>query len=420
MLRPVDPASVASIIRAGSRALFGTAGRAGAGIIPAMKLGLALPCALSAACGFSSPKGGETPDDAPVIVPDAACKSFSAQLDTCPLPMGYPMQLAGTYLFNTDTGVLKDANQIETPVVTVAFTTSGVDMRAIVATSVDLQPGTILSAEGVRGFAIVATGAILLQANARIDVSAGGAGYRSGCGAATAGNGEDDNQGGAGGGGAGLGAAGGTGGNGDSDQSQSMGGMAGAAAAAPPEGPIGGCTGGNGGKGDSNQNLGGAGGRGGGAVYLVSAISLTIASGAGIDAGGEGGAGAVRVDNNGDAGGGGGGSGGSIFLEAPRIRVGGIIAANGGGGGEGSGGQVNGKNGDPGTFGTGPAGGGQTGNGTGARGGAGGARDAPTGTQPMEVLQGGGGGGGGGVGFIRVKSADADLGQEVSPAATQR
>ncbi|HWO17899.1 MAG TPA: hypothetical protein VNO30_03960 [Kofleriaceae bacterium] len=383
-----------------------------------MKLGLALPCALTAACGFSSPKLSDRPSDAPVIDPDVACMSFSTQLDTCPLPTGFPTMLAGTLLFDTDTGKLKDANQIEIPVVTTAFTTLGVDMRAIVATSLELMPNTTLTAQGVRGFALIATSTIALRANAVIDVSNGGAGYRSLCGAESPGAGADNNDGGAGGGGAGLGAAGGGGGNGNGDGTQSLGGTAGAALAPPPEGPRGGCTGGPGGRGDSGQNVGGAGGLGGGAVYVVSASSITIATGAGIDAGGGGGSGGTRVNSNGDAGGGGGGSGGSIFLETPRILSDGIIAANGGGGGEGSGGGVPGQPGAPATFGTAAAIGGQTSTGSGARGGDGGALASPAGAQTTELLAGGGGGGGGGGGVIRVKSADAQLGTNVSPAAS--
>ena len=383
---------------------------------PSVVLTLALSCTL-AACRFDLPM--VTPgDDADAAIPDAACKSFSAQLDTCPLPNGLPMMLSSTLLFDTDTGVLEDANQIEIPVVTTAFSTFGVDMRAIIATSLELQPNTILRAQGGRGFAIIATSGITLRANAVIDVSKGGAGYRANCGAAAAGAGQDDSGGGAGGGGGGFGAAGGRGGNGNVDLAQSIGGQAGAAAP-PPGGPLGGCSGGRGGRGDSPQNVGGEGGRSGGAVYVVSASSIAIATGAGIDAGGQGGGGGVRVTLNGDAGGGGGGSGGSIFLEAPRILSDGTIAANGGGGGEGSGNTAAGAPGAPAMFGTAMAVGGNNNSTTGAGGGNGGALASPAGTQPTEVLNGGGGGGGGGVGFIRVKSADAQLGQNVSPAATQ-
>jgi hypothetical protein len=268
--------------------------------------------------------------------PDA-CTSFSAQLDTCQLPNPFPLMLAGTLIFDTNLGVLKDSNGIETPVVSVPVMTLGAEVRALVATSVVLMPNTILRAEGVRGFAIVAREAITIQANTIIDVSQGGAGHRGDCGAAAAVKGMDDNDGGAGGGGGGLGATGGDGGNGDADMGQSTGGAGGAAAAAVPPGPLGGCPGASGGRDPNSGNDGGAGGRGGGAVYLVSAATIGIAAGAGIYAGGGGGGGGTRISGSGDAGGGGGGSGGSIFLEAPAIRSGGILAANGGGGGGGGG-----------------------------------------------------------------------------------
>lgn len=383
-----------------------------------MKSGLVVSCTLTAACGFSSPKAGGTPD-APVPLPDVLCPSYSAQLDTCKLPKGFPLTLSGMLTFDTDTGVLKDAAQIEIPVASMPIMTLGAEMRVLLATSVELKADTVLRAQGIRGLAIVASEGITLHAGARIDVSAGGAGYRGSCEATAATDGQNDTDGGAGGGGGGFGANGGDGGNGDADGGQSTGGARGMALAPAPEGPLGGCPGGRGGNGDHPQNVGGAGGLGGGAVYVVSAVGIGIGPGGGIHAGGGGGAGGTRAMSNGDAGGGGGGSGGSIFLEAPRIIApNAILAANGGGGGEGSGNGVAGTPGAPAMFGMMRAAGGKSGASSGARGGDGGALGNLDGEKTTELTNGGGGGGGGGVGFIRVRSPDAQLSATVSPPAS--
>ncbi len=377
-----------------------------------MKWVLAWTWVLVAACSFEAPRALETDAGG---VPGEGCMTFSTQLDTCALPSPFPLTLAGMLTFNTDTGVLMDAANIETPVVSRPVATRGAEVTALVASTVHLMPGTILRAIGVRGLAIVASDTITLGAGARIDVS-GGAGRRDDCGPTAAGAGANDDDGGAGGGGGGLGAAGGLGGTGDLGSNPSTGGAAGMAAAAIPDGPIGGCPGGRGGNGDNENNVGGPGGLGGGAVYLVSAVAIGIGPDAGIAANGQGGQGGRCVIANGDAGGGGGGSGGSIFLEAPRLRIDGILAANGGGGGEGSGGGVAGQPGSPGAFGVMPAPGGHNTSGSGARGGTGGHVTIPVGGVTTEVLAGGGGGGGGGVGVIRISSPDPQLGAMVSPA----
>lgn len=378
-----------------------------------MKSGLAVSWVLVAACGFDAPKGVRIEPDAPPLLPDA-CVSFSAQLDTCTLPQGIQLMLGGAMTFDTNTGVLVGPSSV-IPVVSVPVMTLGGEVRALVATKVEFDAGSTLIATGIRGFAIVASENITMRANVVIDVSAGGAGFRGDCGAGGPTVGEDDTDGAAGGGGAGFGDKGGKGGDGDNDGGKSDGGNSGDKAADDPAGPLGGCPGAAGGRNTGSAIEGGAGGKGGGAVYLISAVAIGIATGAGINAGGEGGGGGLAAGTEGDAGGGGGGSGGSIFLEAPVIRSEGTLAANGGAGGEGSDGGAAGRRGAPGALAIGPAMGGSGGAPAGADGGSGGHRAATAGAAPAMVLNGGGGGGGGSVGFIRVRSADAQLGANVSP-----
>jgi len=364
------------------------------------------------------------PDGDPLPPPDGTCMSFAEQLDTCLLPNenAIALMLSGDLTLNTDTGILKNTAGIETPVTsTVVKTLGGDEIRVLVATSVTLTPNATLRATGVRGLAIVAREAITLQAQSLLDVSKGGAGYRSSCGIDSPINGTPTagaGSAGAGGGGGGFGAAGGDGGNGNADGTQTTGGAGGKVRAAALAHPIGGCAGAKGGLGDDPLNPGGAGGAAGGTVYLVSTMSISIANGAGIDAGGDGGSPGTVNLSNGESGGGGGGSGGSIFLEAPVIRSDGILAANGGGGGEGSGQGSEGRVGSPGVFGLAPANGGKGGSNEGADGGDGGFVTTPAGQKPTQIKNGGGGGGGGGVGVIHVKSPDALLGTKVSPLAS--
>src|SRR3954468_6275811 len=106
-------------------------------------LGLALSCTLTAACGFSAPQVGDAPG-APGG--DGDCTTFSAQLDTCELPVGFPLRLSGVLVLDTDTGVLKNAANIEIPIASLPIPTLGAEMRVIVATSAVFQAGTILRA----------------------------------------------------------------------------------------------------------------------------------------------------------------------------------------------------------------------------------------------------------------------------------
>lgn len=219
--------------------------------------------------------------------------------------------------------------------------------------------------------------------------------------------------GGAGGGFAGTGGSGGTGGDGGS------GGLP-ASAMTPITALRGGCRGQ-----DGNGPAHGVGGHGGGAVYLIAGNRISI-TGPGINAAGEGGTGGAPIATSAVmSGGGGGGAGGMIGLDAPTITGTGLLLANGGGGGQGSGTAVPGAAGlDP--AGISAAGGGTLqlgGSGCGGNGGDGSSGSVAGSGTSGGAFQcgapggGGGGGGGGGAGIIKAP-ATANLGAQVSPAAT--
>lgn len=364
-----------------------------------------------AGCSFSTTI--DVVGDARDVAPDA-CVTYSGQLDTCVLRMGPAVELSGTLEFSTLNGML--TNKVTGQLVAVhtqELGTLGDPVYAILAESVTFAPSTSFRAIGPKGFAIIATNAITIGVGTVVDVSNNGAGARTSACEGGPTKGQDDTGGGAGGGGAGFGGAGGRGGNGNSDAlfgDTSNGGNAGATVSAPL-GPRGGCPGAPGGNGNE---VGGTGGRGGGSVWLAAGNHIELATGAGINAGGAGGGGGIRTNSQGDAGGGGGGSGGVIWIESPKVRSMGTLAANGGGGGEGSGGDASGAMGTPGELGITRAPGGTGASVSGAAGGAGGHKADAKGLQTEVVEPGGGGGGGGGVGFIRVLSPDMTL-ATVSP-----
>jgi hypothetical protein len=202
--------------------------------------------------------------------------------------------------------------------------------------------------------------------------------------------------------------AGGTGGTGDGVNQ--AGGQAAAGLGDAPSRLRGGCAGQPGGGGSAND-----GGAGGGAVYLVSAGTISVTGK--IDVSGAGGKG-----RNAEHGGGGGGSGGMIVLHAASIATmqGTLLIADGGGGGGGSSAHdtsqqtTNGDDGHEPILQTSivPALGGAGGIGTmGFNGGAGG-NGYPALSNTMPGLKGeagdtssGGGGGGGGGGYIRSNHA---------------
>ena len=355
---------------------------------------------LFAGCSFTHGEASETGTfDSPPPVDAPGC-NFSSQFDTCSLTASGDLTLSGSNSYDTNTGTLTE-NGTAMSVMHVVLAGQEGNVDALVVHDFHMTSGAQLRATGMLPLAIVATGSATLDAAALIDLTAGGAGTRPSC-PGGAMPGQDHGGGAGGGGGGGFGAAGGNGGDGDTDNGGSMGGPGGAAAATMPKGPLGGCPGARGGTGD---DPGGDGGFGGGAIYIVAQVQITLAPGAGINAGGGGGRGGrVSFASNGDGGGGGGGSGGMILLESAHVDNGGFLAANGGGGGEGSGNGDSGYAGFTGQLSTMAAMGGGDNSPTGSNGANGGAKASPAGDPGPPPEAGGGGGGGGGVGYILLRS----------------
>lgn len=185
----------------------------------------------------------------------------------------------------------------------------------------------------------------------------------------------------AGGGGGGNGTAGSPGA--PPNASVSLPGAAGGAPQAAHFEPlIGGCPGG-----DDGMN-GNAGGRGGAGIQLVSGISITVSSTGALNVGGQGGGPNA-----------GGGSGGTLVLQAPAIRLDGVVSANGGSGGACS------NNGNAGSIGTTPAPG-VGGCGTSHSGSGGTGTVAPGLASAMAE----GAAGGGAVGRVLIETADGTYG----------
>jgi hypothetical protein len=367
---------------------------------------------LVAACSFRTHEGASSDagGDAPPPIDAIDCQ-FSSQTDTCALDdPGSELTLSGSNSYDTDTGLLNG-----NPAHHMQLMGQAGPFDAIIVHDLHMTLGASLRATGSLPLGIIAFGTITIDATTLIDVGTGGAGARGSCdnGAVV---GQDDGGGAAGGGGGGFGAQGGRGGDGDGDGNGSTGGAGGAAAAMSPPGPLGGCPGAHGGRGDVD---GGAGGAGGGAIYLVAKQQITMASSAGIQAGGGGGGpglvGGGPFDN-GDTGGGGGGAGGMIFLEAPVVHALGVLGANGGGGGEASGNGEEGMQGGDAVLGLAAAAGGHGMSSTGTDGGNGGAGTGAA-QSVTQVQSGGGGGGGGSVGYVIVRSPDMQLGTASPPAS---
>jgi hypothetical protein len=342
----------------------------------------------------------------------AGC-GFASLINTCLLSFDADLPMMGTAVYDTNTHVLM-INGAAFPVASKTVMIGADLVDVISARDVHLGVSTLLRAIGSHGLAIIASHDVIVDQDALIDVSNGGAGARTSCpNGAT--RGADNGNGAGGGGGGGFGSTGGAGGAGNRDGAPSPGGSAGAAEPGFPAGFHGGCPGAPGGTGDL---LGGGGGRGGGALYLVAGNSIVLSDLFPIDAGGGGGQGGNHAGSSGDAGGGGGGSGGLLILEAPHIMAStATIAANGGAGGEGSDAIGIGANGDPATRTTERASGGAGGTQNGSDGGDGGSAQGPGGGSVTDTAVRGGGGGGGSVGFIRVRSPDA-LFLALSPTAS--
>jgi hypothetical protein len=176
----------------------------------------------------------------------------------------------------------------------------------------------------------------------------------------------------------------------------------------------GGCPGGSGGVGPSTAPA--PGGTGGGGIYLIAGQTITIV-GTIRAAGGGGGGATPQVGVS--AGGGGGGSGGMIALDAPTIRVSGVLFAQGGGGGGGGRGG-NGGSGSAALVIGNRAPGGPPAGPVSTSGGQGAGLGVMTGDNAADSLDSGGaGGGGGGAGIIKLFGAGVPMiDGVVSPPAT--
>lgn len=313
------------------------------------------------------------------------------------------LSISGTSSFDTDAcnaatlGLPESASDV----VSVA---GAPDLCVLVLTTLTIESGGRLFAVGSRPFVIVASDTVSISGTLEVSAEgtrpgasggSGGSAGHAGAGGACAGRG-GEHEGWYNDSGGGGGAYGGYGGRGGDVEGASPG--AGGTPYGTPElvPLVGGCGGGGG---SSDESSGGAGGAGGGALQVVAASAIVVTSTGRILANGGGGRNGGHAWGGDGAAGGGAGSGGGILLEAPRIQVDGIIAANGGGGGSSNGGSA-GSDGlagesrapgapDPGDYAS-----------RGATGGA--ARDPDGETAPWHDTNGGGGGGG--AGRIRLNS----------------
>jgi hypothetical protein len=370
-----------------------------------------------AGCSYSPPAtdtDAATTDastDAPVTNDDASDSSVPCVpgfLDLCSAPAASaPLTVTGAQTIDTD-------NDPRCHVITQV---DGPDVCVVLATTVDVQGGAVLTAFGSRALAIAS--ASTLTITGEIDVSSRRGGNTGPAARACTFGSTPENDGGGGGGGAGgtIAAPGGGGGTGDMDQSIGMdanapGGTPGQPIATPVTVLLGGCVGQKGGNQSAGGNQGGAGGAGGGGLYLV-ASSISLAGQ--IRATGAGGSGGAA-----QAGGGGGGAGGIVVIEAQTIAIAGEISANGGGGGEGGanvgGTPITGGPGDDGTYGTTAAAGGAGNDDRFGFGGAGGVNMTLGGTVGRSS-DASGGGGGGSVGVIRLLGTRSGNGLLTPPAS---
>lgn len=374
---------------------------------------------LASACGFSVPAGvggdaggnsdGPLIDAAPVPIdaPGTTCMPGFVDLCSQPAPTT-PLLITGSQMIDTDTD----------PRCRVVVQSNGRDVCVVMATTVQIGSGAVLSAFGSRPLVIAST--TVLEIFGEIDVSSRRGG-RTGpnAQACVVARVPEDDAGGAGGAAGGtFVAAGGAGGQGDGDSSIGVDGTALGGLPGPAVTLVtlrGGCTGGKGGNQSAGGNQGGAGGSGGGGLYLTAKQTIVVASTGRIRATGAGGSGGLA-----QAGGGGGGSGGFVVIEAPMIAIDGEISANGGGGGEGGanvgGTPVTGVAGADGSYGT-----------TGAPGGVGtdnrfgyggdGAAWMTAGGVDGRGSNAAGGGGGGAVGVIRLLGPRTGSGLVTPPAS---
>ncbi len=174
--------------------------------------------------------------------------------------------------------------------------------------------------------------------------------------------------------------------------------------------PLAGGSGGGGGVGGTR------GGAGGGAVQLSAWSRVEVGPAGVIDCGGGGGGGAGAPP---PSSGGGGGSGGAIRIEAPRVIIAGVLAANGGGGGGGAILSEAGQDGADGTASAERAAGGLGIDGLlsdGGEGGKGSGGDALEGAQGGAFESAGGGGGGAGRIVLRFATGAVATPKEITPS----
>ncbi len=371
-----------------------------------------------------SPDAAPELPDAGAIVVDFVPASLPAGLLTA-ATNGLALQAAdGTVEIDSDTGaIVRTSDQADLHPIGVGFTTitqggGNPDIGVFSMTSLTIDSGVTLVVTGHAALAFAVSGDVTIAGSIELrggvdSVEAPGAGGFAGaadaeCDGDGPGGGEagspGDDVGGGGGGYLGDGGEGGA-------RAATAGGDGGSSYGDPTISPL---VGGSGGGCGGGANPRAHGGGGGGAIQVSARGTVRVAASGVVQGGGGGGSGGTS-----DNGGGGGGSGGAIVIEAGRIVIQGVLAANGGGGGAGSDGAT-GAAGEYGRPSASPASGG-TGVGEGGSGGSGGAGTTAAGGGGTGVSGASGsdnaGGGGGAGGRIRLRSDDISRPGTVSPIA---
>ncbi len=326
--------------------------------------------------------------------------------------------LAGTIMFDTGACTSTSAATMIVPQL------NGPELCVVMVRDLTMRTGAWLVVRGARPLVLMASGNVVVESGAIIDVSArgrtagpgGGVGGRPGSadgqgeapGIAGVHAGTYDDGGGGGGGFCGVGGSGGMGGTG-------AGGTGGGPASAALLVPLRGGSGGGLGRGANQPGTAGTtgpGGAGGGALQISALGELRIEGSLLAGGGGGQGGGNDSVIGNWGAGGG-GGSGGAILLEARTLIVGvaAVITTSGGGGGGGGGGTSAGGPGDDGALSLDRAARGTSGGTYGAAGGVSGGAATLGGDagDNNTVATSNGGGGGGGAGCVVYRTANGAL-----------
>ena len=372
-------------------------------------------------CKFSSElipgDGADSIDDAPMVDARAldGCTTFSTIVSSCMVgAYGGPLSITGMKRYDTGSHLLSnpDGSGATTPMF-FETTIDGAPITLLVVNGFRVEMSASLRVVGPRAFGVVSPAAIeiigLLDGTGTADVGGAGARNAGACGDSAGRDGNDNNgtSGGASGGGGGaFRTAGARGGVGDNNDDQIVGGVGGVAVTTQPMQIIGGCPGGGGGDQGIVGN-GRTGGDGGAAIFMTSAMSISVMGQINVGGGGGRGGGAL------EAGGAGGGSGGLVLLESPSVTVAGTITANGGAGGGGASDTTDGGDGQSGRP-TMTAAMGGAANGNAGAGGAGGVSATNPPAQPANANQGAGGGGGG-VGYVFIKAPSPNVTGTISP-----